>query len=86
MVDSFGHQTTECVHFFNQMSLANTADCRVTRHLSQSVDIVCQKKGLLAHPCSGHCSLSACMTPANDDDVKRIWIKHGTASRFCKWG
>ena len=77
MVDRFCHQPTKRIHFFYQVSLPNTADRRVAAHLSQSVDIVCQKQSLLTHSRRGHCGLGACMTPANDDDVKRILIKHG---------
>ena len=85
MIDRFRHQAAKCIHFFYQVSFPNAANRRITGHLSQRVDIVCQKQGLLTHSRCGHCGLSACMTPANDDDVKRILIKHGGLPRVKRY-
>lgn len=42
MVDRCRHQAAERINFLNQMPFTNTANRRVTGHLSQRVDIVCQ--------------------------------------------
>ena len=82
MVNCLRHQAAKRIHFFYQVSFPNAANRRVAAHLPQSVDIVCQKQSLLTHSRCGHRGLSACMTPANDDDVKRILIKHGGMPRI----
>ena len=74
------HGTTQSVHLFDQVALANTANGRVATHLAQGFDIVRQQKCLTTHARSRQSSFGAGMATANDDHIKFLWVKHQITS------
>ena len=45
------HSATKRVHLFDDMTFADTSYCRITRHLADSIEPVCDQKG--AGTCAG---------------------------------
>jgi hypothetical protein len=43
VISGDGHRATQRIYFFNQMTLANTANCWVTRHLTKGFDVLSQQ-------------------------------------------
>src|SRR6187200_1190521 len=62
------------------MSLGNTADRWIARHLSDTGRIHRQEERLCAHPGGRQRGLAARMPPADHDDVKRL--RHGVIPYF----
>ena len=74
------HGTTQSVHLFHKVALANTANRRVAAHLAQGFDVVRQQKCLATHARSRQCGFGAGMAAANDDHIKFLWVKHQITS------
>src|SRR5690625_8022561 len=70
MIRGQSHGATQCINFFDQVTLANTANGGVARHLPQRVEVMGQQQRSTAHT-RGHAEgLCARMTTANDNDVE----------------
>src|SRR5690554_948893 len=83
-VGSTCHCAAKGINFPHQMTFADSADSRVTRHLSQGLNIVRQQQSTHAHSGRSKSSFSACVATADHDHVIQFWIVHRT-SGFKSW-
>ena len=73
------HSAAKGVDFLHQMTLADTADRRIARHLPQGLDAVRQEKCAPAHTRRSERRFGASMAAADDDDVEILGKLHGVA-------
>jgi hypothetical protein len=66
----FGHLAPEGIDLFYQMPLGKTSNGRVARHTGNAVQIDCKQKGRVADSSTGQCRLAACMSCADNDNIK----------------
>ena len=70
------HRAAQCVHFFDQMALANAANRRVAAHLAQGFYVVGQQQGFAAHAGSSQRGFGARVPATDDDHVKNLGVVH----------
>ncbi len=86
-VNCLRHQTAQCINLAGQMTLANTADGRVATHLANCFQVLREQQGSRPHARSGSAGFSACMSTANNNDVKILRVTHITfGPRFSPGG
>jgi hypothetical protein len=69
LICSFGHDATQRIYLFDEMSFSNAAYGRVAGHLAQGLDAVSQQQGSVAHPSGSKGSFGAGMSAADHDYV-----------------
>src|SRR6266851_6476668 len=69
-VRDLAHDAAEGVDFANEVSLRNTANRRITRHLRNQVDVQCVERGLQSHARRGHRGLASSMAGADNNYVE----------------
>src|SRR5690606_5204980 len=62
------------INFPHYMTLGDPPDCRIARHLADSVQILRQHSHRAAKPLRGKSCFNSCMTGANNNYVKRLGI------------
>jgi len=72
LVGQSAHDAIQRVDFPNQMTLAQAPDRGITGHDTDRRRILGQKRRPHAHARGCGSRLAACMTPANDDDIKTL--------------
>ncbi len=70
------HGSAQRVDLLDEVPLADSADRRITRHLTERFDAVGQQQRAPAHPCGGERRLGPGMAAADDDDVESSWEDH----------
>ncbi|CAI8391308.1 MAG: Uncharacterised protein [Rhodospirillaceae bacterium] len=70
LVDGTAHQAIERINFPDQMTLTQTADRGVTRHLTHRLPLVGHQPDLCPQPRSGGGGLGASVPTADDDHVE----------------
>ncbi len=71
------HLATQRINLPDQMSFCQSADGWIARHLSNSVEVDCEKQSFATHSCGGQCRLNAGMASPDDDHIIPLWIyKH----------
>jgi hypothetical protein len=70
------HGAAQCVDLLDEVSLADTADRRIARHLPQRFDAVGKKQGASAHARRRERSLRACVAATDDYDLEPRWEQH----------
>jgi hypothetical protein len=68
-VGDAAHQPVQRIDLAHQMPLAEPADCRITGHLADGFDLVCDQRGSRAKPRRGRRRLAAGMAAADNDHV-----------------
>ena len=76
------HQAIEGVDFADKVAFAQSADCRVARHLADGGEAVGDESRARAHPGRGGGGFDARVAAADDDDVvgvlgRRHWVVRG---------
>ena len=71
------HRAAERVDFLDQVPLADPADRRVARHLTERLDVVSQEQGPDTHPGSRECGLGTRMAATHDDHIELFREVHG---------
>src|SRR6185437_2087295 len=64
------HLTAERIDFLYEVSLGNSADRRIARHLCDSAQLHRQEQSFRPHSCRSQCRFAAGMTSPHDNDVK----------------
>jgi hypothetical protein len=70
------HQPVERIDLRDEVSLSQTADRRVARHLADPIAPVRDKAGSHSHPGSGMCGLHPGMAASDDDDLMLARLFH----------
>ncbi len=75
-VGDFAHDSAEGVHFADQVSLGDSADGGIARHLGDQVDVQRVESGLQAHAGGGHGGFASGMSGADYDYVELFGEVH----------
>ena len=70
------HSSAQSIQLFDEVPLAYAADRRITGKLSNSVEIMRNKKSLSPHACSSKSGFRARMPATDDDDLVAFWVFH----------
>ena len=70
------HGAAQCIHFFDQMTLANAADRGVAAHLPQGLDVVGQEQGFATHASGCQGGLRPGVTTADHNHIKCLGVQH----------
>jgi hypothetical protein len=81
-VRDFAHDAAQSVDFADQVTLGDSANGRITRHLCDQVEIHCDHGCAQAQARTGPGGLAAGMAGADDDDVVRMG---GHLFQFSRW-
>ena len=71
-----GHHSTHCVDFLHQMAFTDSADRRITAHLTDGFDAVRHQQCARTAPGGRQCGFGSCMTTADYNDIKCFGISH----------
>jgi hypothetical protein len=74
------HGAPQGVDLANDLPLGDSADRRVTAHLTDGIAVHRQERGSQAHPRGGQGGLEPSMAGADDDHIEPIRITHTVAS------
>jgi len=70
------HYSTERVNLADEMTLSNSANSGITRHLSNQVEIKSKERRLGSDPRRSGCRLASGVTAAYDDHIKGLIENH----------
>ena len=73
-IDRFGHRAAECVDLFGQVTFANTADGRVTAHLTECGNLLRHQQCARTRPCGCQAGFRTGVAAANHDDI--VVLRH----------
>jgi hypothetical protein len=81
LIGGFSHQSAEGVNLSYKMPLANPADRRVARHLSERLKLMRKKERPAPHPRTGRGGLRPGVTAAYDNHIEIVCLGHA----FGRW-
>jgi hypothetical protein len=70
----FAHLASQSVDLPREMTLGQSPDSWITRHLADRVQVHGEHEGLATHPCRCQASLDSGMSRSDDDYVIFLWI------------
>jgi hypothetical protein len=69
IVSHAAHKATQGIDFAHQVAFSNSADCGITRHLGDQIDVHGNDCRLQTHAGASMCSLAAGVPSADHDDI-----------------
>src|ERR1700733_9665934 len=81
-VGDLTHNAAERIHFADQVTFSDAADCRVARHLRDQVDVEGDERRLQPHARGGHRGLASGMAGADDNDIELFRELHVNDSKL----
>ena len=75
-VGDFAHDAAEGVDFADQVSLGDSSDRRIARHLGDEIDVQGEERGLQAHAGGGHGGFASGMSGADYHHVELFGELH----------
>lgn len=81
LIGGFGHQAPEGINLSHKVALADSADRRVARHLSERLELMREKERPAPHPGTGRRSLGPGVTAAHDNHIELVCLRHA----FERW-
>jgi hypothetical protein len=70
------HRSAKGIDFFHEVALADAANCRIARHLTERLNAMRNQQRIYTHPRSGQCRLCASMTASDHDYVIFNGVTH----------